>query len=465
MTRLLWLRNDLRLADNPALYHACKGHDKVRVIYCATPEQSQAHHESVAQLAFRQGLLTSLARQLTDIGVPLDILHCPSFAHIPALILQYCQQHKINSLWFNDQSWFNEQLRDERVEQALAIHDINCHRFSDEMLVNQPILTKTEQPYRVFTAWYRQWLSTLLATHVSLLPPPAASRAAINIETTVTLALDTEPSLTTQYRDDIWPPCQQHAISQLIEFCQSGAIDYANNRDYPGIKGTSLLSPYLACGAISIRQCYIYLQQSCLEHQAPWPDNTWLKELGWREFYRYLMIHNPDIAKGKAFNASKEPRWIDNPQHFSAWQQGQTGFPLVDAAMRQLQRTGWMHNRLRMLSASFLCKLLLIDWRQGEQHFMQLLIDADFSSNNGGWQWSASIGCDATPWFRIFNPTTQSTKFDAKGTFIRKMLPELASLSDKDIHCPTAEQRQNLGYPQPIIDYKEARARALNWLK
>jgi len=133
--------------------------------------------------------------------------------------------------------------------------------------------------------------------------------------------------------------------------------------------------------------------------------------------------------------------------------------------MRQLQRTGWMHNRLRMLSASFLCKLLLIDWRKGEQLFMQLLIDGDFSSNNGGWQWSASIGCDATPWFRIFNPTTQSTKFDAKGTFIRKMLPELASLSDKDIHCPTTEQRQSLGYPQPIIDYKEARARALNWLK
>jgi len=298
MTQLVWLRNDLRLADNPALYHACNAHDNIRVIYCATPEQYQMHNESTAQLALRQGLLVSLSQQLADIGIPLDVLQCPSFAQIPPLILQYCQEHKIDSIWFNDQSWLNEQLRDKRVEQALAPHNISCQRFSDELLVNQPILTKTEQPYRVFTAWYRQWLSTLLATHVSLLPPPAASRAAINMDTDIALTLlSTGPSATAQYRDDIWPPCQQHAVSQLIEFCSSAAFDYASKRDYPGIKGTSLLSPYLACGAISIRQCYIYLQQSCLEHQAPWPENTWLKELGWREFYRYLMIHNPDIAK------------------------------------------------------------------------------------------------------------------------------------------------------------------------
>jgi deoxyribodipyrimidine photo-lyase len=156
---------------------------------------------------------------------------------------------------------------------------------------------------------------------------------------------------------------------------------------------------------------------------------------------------------------------LDAPEHFKAWQQGVTGFPIIDAAMIQLKRTGWMHNRLRMLTASFLCKLLMIDWRLGEAHFMELLLDGDFSSNNGGWQWSASVGCDAAPWFRIFNPTSQSKKFDSKGDFIRKMLPRLSELSDKDIHWPSNEQRKKFNYSQPIIDYASCRKRALNWKK
>ena len=460
MTQLVWLRNDLRLLDNPALYYACQTQQKVRVIYCATPRQWQAHNESPSQLGLRQGLLTQLSEQLAVLGITLDILETDNFEGLGSLIQQYCLKYAIKKVWVNRQSWLNETLRDTQVTQRLALTNIELRSCADELLVDENIITKELKPYRVFTPWYRQWLLRLQESNIELLPAPKTTPR----EPVVTTQKINLP-LATDYRDDLWPSSLQHALEQLIEFCDNRACSYAELRDYPGISGTSLISPYLAVGAISIRQCYVYLQQGCLKQQTSLFDNTWLKELAWREFYRYLMINKPELAKGRAFKASNEPKWLDNPAHFLAWQEGRTGFPIIDAAMRQLKQTGWMHNRLRMLSASFLCKLLLIDWRKGEQHFMQLLIDGDFSSNNGGWQWSASIGCDATPWFRIFNPRLQSEKFDAKGDFIRLMLPELNPLSARDIHCPSLEQRRALGYNEAIIDYVQARKKALNWLK
>ena len=461
MTQLVWLRNDLRLRDNPALYHACASAQAVRVIYCATPLQWQKHNESPAQLALRQSLLVELSVSLAALGIPLDILTTSEFKQLPEVINQYCRLHAIQGVWINKQSWLNEALRDEQVAELLALNNITLHSFADELLVNASITTKYLTPYRVFTPWYKQWLIKLLASNIEILPAPIMSQVT-NAPITQALTCITLP-LATEYRDDLWPGSEQHAIKQLINFCEHYAFHYDERRDYPGIKGTSLLSPYLAVGAISSRQCYVYLQQACLKQQAPWPEQTWLKELGWREFYRYLMINKPEIAKGVAFNPHKEPRWLDNPEHFKAWQEGRTGFPMINAAMLQLKRTGWMHNRLRMLVASFLCKLLLIDWRKGEAYFMQHLIDGDFSSNNGGWQWSASTGCDAAPWFRIFNPTLQSEKFDSKGLFIRKMLPQLSALNNKDIHNPSAEQRKACNYSAPIIDYTLSRARAISW--
>jgi deoxyribodipyrimidine photo-lyase len=460
MAQLVWLRNDLRLLDNPALFQACLVSQSIRVIYCATPRQWQQHNESSAQLTLRQSLLTQLSQSFAALGIALDILQVDSFEGLTNLIQEYCVKHAIKKVWVNRQSWLNEKIRDEQVSQQLKINNIEFQYCADELLVNENIITKELKPYRVFTPWYRQWLIRLQASSIELLPAPIKTSNA-----SVVLAQKINLPLATTYREDLWPGSLQHALEQLIDFCENQALDYDKQRDYPGIKGTSLISPYLAVGAISIRQCYVYLQQACLKQQASLFDTTWLKELAWREFYRYLMINKPELAKGIAFNASKEPKWIDNQEHFLAWQEGRTGFPIIDAAMRQLKRTGWMHNRLRMLTASFLCKLLLIDWRKGEQHFMQLLIDGDFSSNNGGWQWSSSTGCDATPWFRIFNPKLQSEKFDSKGAFIRKMLPELSELSDKDIHCPNSEQRRAADYSEPIIDYSQARKKALNWLK
>jgi deoxyribodipyrimidine photo-lyase len=211
---------------------------------------------------------------------------------------------------------------------------------------------------------------------------------------------------------------------------------------------------------LSARQCLAALKHACADDS--WQQSTWLNELVWREFYRHLLVSFPELNTLKPFRPEVEARitWLDNDKAFDAWKAGETGFPIVDAAMKQLLATGWMHNRLRMIVASFLTKLLRVDWRRGEAFFMSRLIDGDFASNLGGWQWSASTGADAAPYFRIFNPQLQSEKFDPNGAFIAEWLPELRHLEPKDRHKPGAGQRY--GRPAPIIDYKKARQAALD---
>ena len=245
---------------------------------------------------------------------------------------------------------------------------------------------------------------------------------------------------------------------------------YEELRDIPSIKGTSGLSPYLAIGAISPR----YLLSVLLNNHPDLltaedsPEFSWLNELIWREFYRHLLFHFPDLCKHKCFKEKYQlTAWPNHLPYFKAWCEGKTGYPIVDAAMRQLNQTGWMHNRLRMIVASFLTKHLLIDWRWGEKYFMEQLIDGDLAANNGGWQWAASTGCDAQPYFRIFNPTRQSEKFDPKGNFIRKYLPELKEIPDKAIHSPHSYiKKHNLALYWPtIVEHKEARIIALSFYK
>uniref|UniRef100_UPI002896DFC4 FAD-binding domain-containing protein n=1 Tax=Leclercia sp. TaxID=1898428 RepID=UPI002896DFC4 len=231
------------------------------------------------------------------------------------------------------------------------------------------------------------------------------------------------------------------------------------------IEGTSRLSACLALGVLSPRQCLHRLLAEQPEALEGGPGAVWLNELIWRECYRHLMTYHPDLCKYRPFI-----RWTDNVEwqsddvQLKAWQEGQTGYPIVDAAMRQLNETGWMHNRLRMITASFLVKDLLIDWRAGERYFISQLIDGDLAANNGGWQWAASTGTDAAPYFRIFNPTTQGQKFDSDGVFIRRWLPELATVPDKAIHDPwiwADKQGVTLAYPRPVVDHKQARVATL----
>lgn len=458
---LVWLRNDLRLDDNPALWHACRNQRGVKAVYIATPNQWQQHNEAPVKIGFKSAALQSLQNQLAGLGIALELLQCPGFGEVAGLLASYCREHGIKTLFFNREVPFDEQTRDQQVISALSALGIDCQSFNSDLLVDEPVLTKQGQPYRVFTPWYRAWLQQLGAAYNSPLPKPEAVSAPLPQDKG---QLDLPGGR--NFREDLWPASEQAALERLAKFTNRRLRHYEERRDYPAINGTSTLSPYLASGLVSPSRCLMAIQQTAHEQGWDWHESVWLRELGWREFYRYLLRWFPDLNKGRPFKQQPQKwPWQPNAEILEAWQTGQTGFPIIDAAIQQLLKTGWMHNRLRMITASFLCKLLLIDWREGERFFMQHLIDGDFASNNGGWQWSASTGCDAAPWFRIFNPMTQSSKFDPQGDFIRKCLPQLRALDSKQIHNPTAEQRAELGYPAPIIDYQWARNRALEQFK
>ena len=268
---------------------------------------------------------------------------------------------------------------------------------------------------------------------------------------------------------DRWPFSEEYALTSLDDFINDKVIHYEKERDFPHQDSTSQLSPYLNLGIISIRQCIqaLFRRQHDhfqIEHLG---QQTWLDELLWREFYQHILFDFPQISKHQPFKThTHKIQWRDAPEDLAAWQQGQTGIPIVDAGMRQLLATGWMHNRVRMVTAMFLTKNLLMDWRLGEQWFMQHLIDGNLAANNGGWQWCASTGTDSVPYFRIFNPISQSQKFDVNGNYIRQWVPELAHLDAKTIHEPYAKNSNlALNYPKPIADLKQTRIRAIEVFK
>ncbi|WP_426415383.1 cryptochrome/photolyase family protein [Aestuariirhabdus sp. LZHN29] len=453
---LVWLRNDLRLDDNPALYHACQQGQPVAVLYCITPTQWRLHHESPIKLGFRQDALNQLGQALAQRGIPLEVIQAARFDDLPGCIVDHCIQRGIRKLWFNEEIPVDERHRDQQVVEALSDAGVRYEMQVSDQILPQPVFNQQGAYFKVFTPWYRAWLKQLPEIGDCTLPEPEAIAPPLPAPAAIALP-GSEP-----YRRDLWPADEQHALSRLTHFVQERRARYSECRDIPSINGTSGLSPYLANGLLSPRRCLQVIRQLATMDGWEWRDDPWLRELGWREFYRYLMIGFPRLSRNQPFKLqTRALQWERNEEGVVAWQQGRTGFPLVDAGMRQLRQTGWMHNRLRMLTASFLCKLLLVDWRIGEAFFMEQLLDGDFASNNGGWQWSASTGCDASPWFRIFNPTRQSERFDPEGQFIRTLIPELATVENRLIHNPPPALREQLGYPQPVIDYRQARERVL----
>ncbi|SBS28176.1 Deoxyribodipyrimidine photo-lyase [Marinomonas spartinae] len=452
--QLVWIRNDLRWQDNPALYFASlKG--PIRVIVIATPKQWQEHHESGSKIGLRAGLIRCLFSKLVSLGIPADLIEVDRFKHIPDILCQYCQDNGIKHLWYNQDFPIHERQRDQAVKQALQAIHIEVHPQEPDLIVSRPVLSQQGTPFKVFTPFYKRWLTMLNEQSIEPLPIPKKQADALS-EQPLTMIWQ-QP-----FRDDLWKPDQDKANQTLWQFCHRKEDLYDKQRDFPMTPGTSTLSPYLALGALGPRECVYAIAYVCNEQGRSWQDSIWLKELAWRDFYRQLMLHFPTLSKHKPFKPETDRIvWRDNKAERLAWQKGQTGFPIVDAAMRQLNQTGWMHNRLRMITASFFSKLLFADWHHGEQYFMSKLIDGEFAANNGGWQWSASTGCDAAPYFRVFNPTRQSERYDAKGEFIRRFVPELKSLDNKSIHNPSTDQRDALGYPNPIVDYKTARKAAI----
>ncbi|HET8808256.1 MAG TPA: FAD-binding domain-containing protein, partial [Methylophaga sp.] len=329
------------------------------------------------------------------------------------------------------------------------------HALSHDLMVPLPVKTQQDDPFKVFTPYYRRWLQILEDIQSAPLPLPESQGKAL-----------AKPKLdfhwAGEFREDLWPGDEESALLRLSSFAEFKLQDYKKQRDFPIKPATSIISPYLANGQLGPRRLLATVQFFCGDQNRDWRHDDWLRELAWRDFYRQLLLHFPKISKLQPFKPeTKHVQWRDDEADFQAWCEGKTGFPIVDAAMRQLNQTGWMHNRLRMIAASFLTKLLLTDWRRGEDYFMDNLIDGEFASNNGGWQWSASTGVDAAPYFRVFNPTLQSERYDPDGKFIKRFVPELADVSAKQIHNPPAALREQCGYPQPVVDYKQARVDAI----
>ncbi len=460
---LVWFRRDLRVHDNPALTHACQTGRPVVALFLDQTTQWQQHGMGQGRLNRIQQSVASLQHQLAIRYIPLLVLSAPRFSDTQAVFRGIIHTLNAHELCFNIEYEVNERQRDRQIAHYCQSHHIRCSRFHDQCLIPPgEVLTQSGAPFKVFTPFKRAWLDK--AQNVSIEPLPAPVPLSAQQQDSVRfLFSDTATENPKAERPDR-PQQEVLCHQQLNDFIDAQATRYHDQRDFPDLDSTSRLSIPLALGLLSPRQClFSAWQANSGRFQDGQPGlDSWINELIWREFYRHVAVAFPDVCKHRAFKPHTEyVAWRNNESEFQAWCEGQTGYPMVDAAQRQLRETGWMHNRLRMISAMFLTKHLLIDWRWGEAHFAHHLLDIDFASNNGGWQWSASTGADGVPYFRIFNPITQAQRFDPDGAFIARYVPELADLTAKSRHFPRPKERTATGYPQAIVDHKLARERAL----
>jgi deoxyribodipyrimidine photo-lyase len=467
--QLVWLRTDLRLEDNPALLAACE-RGPTLALFLVSPSQWAEHDDAPCKVDFWLRSLTALRQQLSELNIPLLVRTVPLWRDAPTAVRDLCQALAVETVHCNEEYGLNERLRDQATRTALAAAGVGFNSCLDQALFAPgTVLTRTGGYYQVFGQFRRACLEQLRLG----MPAPAGTprrQAPMNIasEPVPTDVIGFAPP-SAQVRAH-WPAGAGEARRRLELFTDDPIHYYLHARDLPAHPGTSALSAYLNAGVISVRQC---LHAALSSNQGELDSGsigvtTWIGELLWREFYKHILAGYPRVSRHRAFRQHTEALpWRTAPEDFSAWQDGRTGIPIIDAAMRQMKALGWMHNRLRMITAMFLSKNLLIDWRLGEQYFMRHLIDGELAANNGGWQWSASTGTDSVPYFRIFNPVSQSARFDPQGVFIKQWLPELSHLSAKDIHNPPRgkELFSALDYPRPIVDLGESRARALSAFK
>lgn len=458
---LVWFRNDLRVRDNPALYQACAAGEGVVAVVAYTPGQWFAHDESPAKMQFWFACLKDLQSELAALNIPLRVIETPDYPALPDKLLALANEVQASRLYLNHEYALNERQRDLAVLNRFRAEGRKVIGFHGDLVIPPgEVLTGQGQPFKVFTPFSRAWRKVCQQQQ----PAPLALPKKQPLITTVDQPLPEMPvwgiTNNTPWNASLWPAGSAAAHAQLQNFVAVHLNEYPVQRDIPFEPGTSQLSPYLAVGALSARQCMAGVASS--SDDPDWFNGQWLTELIWREFYRHLLVQFPQMNYLQPFRPEVEQRirWQNNPQLFDAWSRGETGFPLVDAGMKQLLSTGWMHNRLRMVCASFLTKLLRQDWRLGAQFFMQHLVDGDFASNLGGWQWCASVGADAAPYFRIFNPQRQAERFDPQGAFVAHWLPELRTVQANKRHDPVLAER--VGRPAAIIDYRAARQQSLD---
>ena len=471
---LVWFRRDLRANDNAALFHALKNCAKVHCVFVFDTDILDPLPRADRRVEFIRESLVDLDTQLRGLAgletAGLIVRHGKAREEIATL----AHQLGVQSVFANHDDEPDALTRDAKVRGALADVGVALHTYKDHVIFErQEVMTQMGRPYSVFTPYKNAWLkkvddfylkpyavdsyASALAARPVADRQPVPSLSDLNFETTNLKALHIQAG--------------SAAVPALLQDFWPRIAKYDHARNYPAIKGPSYLSVHLRFGTVSIRQ--LARQAYDLSQTGNEGAAVWLSELIWRDFYAQIMANFPH-AMARSFKPDYDAiKWEHGPHAhklFDAWCQGRTGYPLVDAAMMQINQTGYMHNRLRMVVASFLVKDLGIDWRWGERYFAQHLNDFDLSANNGGWQWASSSGCDAQPYFRIFNPVSQSEKFDPEGKFIRRYLPQLAALPNAALHAPWAAKPMELAaagfesgrdYPRPIVMHDEAREKTL----
>ncbi len=461
-TAIVWFRRDLRLGDNPALSYALEKHDQIIPLYLHTPDDAGQWQEGEASQWWLHHSLNALQQDLRQLGSELIIKQEHSAM---VAIEKLLNEHGIDAIYWNRlyTPWAVE--RDRNIKQALIERGTEVKSFNASLLLEPHQVTKSNgEPYRVFTAYWKQCrahgIHQAEYPYPILIPSPEIT-SGINIES-LNLLPDDKLGWDGQFYQH-WQPGESRAAEQLHRFMDSAINEYDTMRDRPDKAGTSQLSPHLHFGEISPRTIINHADQMLAERYpgAQQSIHRLMSEIGWREFACHVLYHFPDTATESMNSKFAHFPWQENGEALHRWQHGQTGFPIVDAGMRQLWQIGWMHNRVRMIVASFLTKNLLIHWHEGAQWFWDTLVDADLASNSLGWQWVAGCGTDAAPYFRIFNPVLQSQKFDPHGNYIRQWIPELSGLDNKQIHEPW-KYEHGADYPAPIVDLKETRQRALD---
>jgi deoxyribodipyrimidine photo-lyase len=451
---IIWLRNDLRLADNPALDDAYKNNYQILFLYIDDPEVKIGSAKKwflyQALQAFQQDVQAKYrAKLVIKSGKPQEIL------------AKLINKYQINNLFWN--RIYEPKIidRDSEIKEYFIKQNLLVKTFNSSLLFEPWQIKNLQGSYfKVFTPFWKKCFNLL--NQVSNPCQIPVNLALVNIIEGESLALShlnllpKNPNWAAKW-SNIYKVSEEDAHNIADDFIKNKLNNYKIARDFPAINKTSILSPYINLGLISAKQIYyktiFYAEDQNTQH--------FLSEIGWREFSYHLLYHFPNLADDNFKIKFNNFPWENNQELLKKWQEGQTGFPLIDAGMRQLYQTGWMHNRVRMVVASFLTKNLLIDWRLGAKWFDDCLVDANLAANSASWQWVAGSGCDAAPYFRIFNPITQSQKFDSQGSYIRKWVPELVNYSDKEIHDPNNRD----GYPEQITDLKASRNKALQIYK
>jgi len=470
---IVWLRDNLRLADNRALSAAARTGQPVLPVYVYDDASPGLRPLGGASRWWLHHSLAALAGDLDAAGARLNILRGAAGTIVP----QLAQRSGATAVFWSRRYGGPERAVDTQIKTNLGELGIGAHSCNDLLLVEPwEVMTRGGEPFKVFTPFWRALRErgepapplpkprTLTAAAMS--PPDALGGVTLDSLDLLPMRPDWAGGLR-----ETWTPGEQGARARLTQFARSGLDGYAANRDRPDLTGTSRLSPHLHFGELGIREAWHRVARASADHKVPHADaQKLLSELAWREFSNHLLFHTPDLA-----TRNFQPRfdafpWQPDRRQVRAWQRGRTGYPIVDAGMRELWHTGWMHNRVRMITASFLIKHLLTDWRTGEAWFWDALVDADAANNAASWQWVAGSGADAAPYFRVFNPVLQGRKFDPEGDYVRRWVPEIAGLPTAHIHAPwdapasvlaAAKLELGRGYPKPIIDLDEGRARAL----